>query len=369
MAGPTTDIAIIGGGVIGCALAYDLARQGAGVKLFERRELAREASWASAGIISAPPPRLGDTLPIALRSFARYPALIDDIEARAGFSTGWHKTGMTSLTTDAEVVGRGTTLEFFQEHGIRAEVLDQETLREREPAIHERFVAGLHFPDVASVRLDQVSRALAAAAGQQGATIHEHEAVLDIEIHDGRASGVRTINGRYPAGSVIVAAGAWSRAFGDMLDIEIPTVPVRGQMLAVSDVPLPVNSVLAHDSVYLVPRADGTLAAGATEEPDAGFDASVTPDGIRWLTERVAGIAPSVAQGRLVATWAGLRPGTTSSQPIIGPVPHLPNVWIVTGHFRSGALLAPGTSELVAQSILTGTIDERLLPLIPQVGP
>lgn len=357
-----TDIAIIGGGIVGCCLAYDLARRGHDVSLFDRRELAREASRASAGIISAPSPRLGDTLPLALRSFERYPALIAEIEEQAGFSTGWHKTGMISLTTEASAAGREAVLTFFREHGISAEVLNRDALREQEPAVHERYVSGLHLADVASVRLDRVSRALAVAAEQRGARLYENAAVVDIEVRAGRARAVRTIEGRVPAGMVIIAAGAWSRIFGEMLDIEIPTVPVRGQMMAVTDVSPAINSVLAYDSVYLVPRADGTVAAGATEEPDAGFDATVTPEGLSWLTGKAAEIAPPFARGKLAATWAGLRPGTSDGAPLIGPAPHVDNVWVVTGHFRSGALLAPGTSELVVASIDDGVVGAELQP-------
>ncbi len=357
-----TDFAIIGGGIVGCCLAYDLTQQGHSVALFDRRELSREASRASAGIISAPSPRSGDTLPLAERSFKRYPELIRDIEARAGFSTGWHATGMTALSTQATGEGRAAFLDFYREHGIQAEVLDQQSLREQEPAIHEQFVAGLHLPQVASVRLDQVSRAMAIAAAQAGARIHEHEAVNEIEVRNGRAGAVRTVNGRYPAGTVIVAAGAWSRMFGEMLDIEIPTVPVRGQMMAVTDVRPPINSVLSYDAVYILPRADGSVAAGATEEPDSGFDSTVTPEGLAWLTGKAAAIAPAFASGKLAATWAGLRPGTLDGAPLIGPAPHLDNVWIVTGHFRGGALLAPGTSELVIESIASGEVHAALMP-------
>jgi glycine oxidase len=365
MSRASADIAIIGGGVIGCALAYDLARQGAGVTLFERRELAREASWASAGIISPPAPRLGVTLEIARIAYRRYPGLIEEIEALAGFRTGWYLSGQTLLAAAGEVDALRDLMDWYSANDIRTEWLDQDTLREREPAVAERFTGASFAPEVGSVRLDRVCRALAAAAAHHGAVIREHELVLDIEIQSGRASGLRTIHGRYPAGMVIVAAGAWSRSFSDALDIAIPTVPIRGQMLSVFDAPLPVNSVLAYDGVYLVPRADGTVAVGATEEPESGFDGSVTPEGIRWLTEKLEGIAPSVARGRLAATWAGLRPGTTHGRPVIGALPHLPNVWIVTGHFRSGALLAPGTSELVARSILSGEVDPRLGPLAP----
>ncbi|CAN5707710.1 glycine oxidase ThiO [soil metagenome] len=364
-AGRATDIAIIGGGIVGCSLAYDLAGRGASVTLFDRRELAREASRASAGIISAPSPLSGEIFPIAMRSFQRYPSLIADIEKRAGFRTGWNQTGKTQLATGADAAAVRSTIAWYEDHQLQAEWLDHDRLREREPAVADHFVGGLFIPEVASVRLDRVSRALALSAASFGATIRENEAVVDIELRDGRAVAVRTVQERIPAGIVIIAAGAWSRMFGDVLDLEIPTVPVRGQMMAVTDVSPPINSALSYDGVYIVPRADGTVAAGATEEPESGFDDRVTPEGLSWLTAKAVGIAPAFARGKLAATWAGLRPGTTHGMPVIGPVPHLDNVWIVTGHFRTGALLAPGTSELVTESIYSGSVADELLPFAP----
>ncbi len=366
MGARVTDIAIIGGGIVGCSLAYDLTRQGISVTIFDRRELAQEASRASAGIISAPSPAAGDTLPIALRSFQRYPDLIREIEERAGFSTGWHKTGMTLLATDTETASVRNLVAWYLQHDIHPIWLDQGDLREREPATSDRFTGGLFQPDVASVILERVSQALALSAQQLGASIREHETIIDIEVEHARASAIRTSRERVPVDTVIVAAGAWSQMFSNALDWEISTVPVRGQMMAVSNVTPRVRSVLAHDGVYLVPRADGNVAAGATEEPESGFNNSVTPDGLSWLTHKASAIAPAVGNGKLISTWAGLRPGTPDGRPIIGPVPHLKNVWIVTGHFRSGALLAPGTSEIVTQSIASNNVDERLRPFAPK---
>jgi glycine oxidase len=181
----------------------------------------------------------------------------------------------------------------------------------------------------------------------------------------GRATGVRTFDGVVPAGAVVIAAGAWSRSLGESIDMTIPTVPVKGQMLAIADPPIPLSAVLAGGGGYFVPRADGTVAVGATEEHDAGFDTSVTPAGVAWLTALIGRVAPSLLEGRLDATWAGLRPGVEDGEPIIGRVPHLDNVWIATGHFRSGALLAPATAHALATSITSGRIDPLIAPFDP----
>lgn len=359
------DIAIIGGGVVGCALAYDLARQGAAVSLYESGKLATEASWASAGIISAPAPRYGANTELAIISFQRYTGLIAEIEELSGVSTGWNPTGQMLPGDSDSAADLETIRQWHAERGIASELLDKQGLREREPGLSAAFDRGLYVPGGSSVLLDRVTVALARSATHHGATIHEHTPVLGIETERGKASGVHTIHGTQPAGAVVIAAGAWSSVLGESIDHDIPTMPVRGQMVAISDAPVPINAVIAAEGIYLVPRADGTVAVGATEEADAGFDKSVTPAGLRWLTDRIEKIAPTLVDGRIHATWAGLRPGSRDGLPIIGRVPHLQNVWVATGHFRSGALLAPATSQLLAASMLSGQVDERLSAFDP----
>lgn len=363
--GATADVTIIGGGVIGCAVAYDLARQGTKVQLFDRQGLAQEASWASAGIISAPAPSDTGLSELRLMAFRRYPQLVDELEQETGISTGWHQTGELLLGTAESEQSLEQLMAWQNAHGVRSDWLDADDLHEQEPAVHERFTGGLQVPEVGSVMLERVTLALARAATKRGAVIREHLEVLGLEMSDGKVTGVRTINGSYQSDVVVIAAGAWSRMLSDSLDFTIPTVPVRGQMLAVADPVHPIGSVLAHAGVYIVPRADGTIAVGATEEHASGFDHRVTPGGIAWLAGRLEQMAPTLNQARLVSTWAGLRPGTDDGQPIIGRVPHLENVWLATGHYRGGATLAPATSELLAASILAGDPDPRLSDFDP----
>lgn len=360
-----SDVAIIGGGIMGCALAYDLAARDVRVTIFERGMLAREASWASAGIISPPAPRFGPLTELALLSFRRYPGMIDEVEQASGISTAWNLTGETVLGKADDKSALEDLAAWQNENGITAELLGSEELREMEPAIQHDFEVGVYTPNVASVLLDRAAVAIASAASEHGAKIKEHAPVDRIEVSGGRAVAVVSSGEREPVGGVIIAGGAWSRALSESIDFPIPTVPVRGQMMAV-DQPVPrLNSIIAHDGVYLVPRADGTIAIGATEEPGAGFASEVTPRGIRWLTDRAERLAPTIADARLVSTWAGLRPGSEDGLPIIGPVPHLDNVWIASGHFRSGALLASGTSQLLAELIVDGKESEILQAFAP----
>jgi glycine oxidase len=355
-----SDVVIIGGGVVGCALAYDLTRRNVSVTLLERRELAREASWASAGIISLPTPGYQSKIDLALLSFRRYPELVADVEAASGISTGRAHTGMVHVATDQNVDKLQDTMRWQESLGLSSEWLDRTALREREPAIHESFVGGVYHSEVMSLLLGQFALALARTAEQNGAIIRQHCPALGIDVDAGKVCGVRTIDGVVPADTVVVAAGAWSKLFSGDVGLSIPTYPVRGQMIAISDPPTPLNSVINGEGGYLVPRADGSIAVGATEEHEAGFDAQVTSGGVAWLAALIDRLTPSLNNGRLTATWAGLRPGSADGELIVGKVPSVEGVWIASGHFRSGALLAPGTSQILADSIVSNQVDSRL---------
>jgi glycine oxidase len=291
--------------------------------------------------------------------------LIAEIEAATSISVGYRPTGEIALGTPETADELREISAWRARQGLAGEWLDEAALRRREPAVAPHFTCGIAADEAGSVVLARMTAALARAAERHGADIREHDAVLGVTVTGGRAVELRAFGGTRPVGTLVIAAGAWSRTFGEALDFSIPTVPVRGQMIAIADAPIPIRSVLAGAGGYLVPRADGTIAVGATEEPWAGFDTRVTPAGLVELVELVTRVAPSLAHGRFVDAWAGLRPGTEDGELIVGPIPHLDNVWVATGHFRSGALLAPATAELLASSLRSGTLDERLRPFDP----
>jgi glycine oxidase len=362
MASP--EVAIIGGGIIGCALVYELSRHGVAVALFERGTLAREASWASAGIISPPAPGQGARTELALLGWRRYPELVRELEDETSISTGWNRSGELVLGLDDEAALRELG-DWQRARGMDVELVDGAQLRDIEPALHPRFQWAVYNRDVATVVLERVALAMARVAQRRGAVVYEHHEVRGIDIEGGRAVRLIGPDGEVPVGGVVVAAGAWSGWFGGFLGLSIPTVPVRGQMFAVKNPPLPIRTVISGEDHYIIPRADGTVAVGATVEPGAGFDKRVTPAGIANLHAVVDRLAPAVNHGELVTTWAGLRPATIDGSPIIGPVPGLDNVWVATGHYRTGALLAPATAELLTPVILGGGLDQRLQPFDP----
>jgi glycine oxidase len=357
-----TEIVIVGGGVIGCAIAYDLAKGGARVTLLERNALAQEASWASAGIISSPSPGTGD---LGLRSFRRYPALIAEIEETARMRVGWNQVGETTVIgVDDDPRVLQDLMEWQQQHGMNVQWLDGAALRAHEPVLSGVVGAAVYDPDAGSLRVHMLAQALARAAAAAGATIREYTPVTAIESAGGRVTGVRTDDGVIGADLVVLAAGAWSHALGEMTGINVPTRPVHGQMLAIADPPTRLRTIVAGFGAYILPRADGTIAAGATQE-EIGFTKRVTPNGVNELIAMIEHVAPALNNGRLVETWSGLRPGNPDGKAIIGPAPSRDGLWIATGHFRGGALLAAATGELVAHSILGGSVDPLLMPYAP----
>lgn len=356
------EVVIIGGGIIGCAIAYELAKAGERVTLLERNALAQEASWASAGIISSPSPGTGE---FGLRSFRRYPALIAEVEESAGMRVGWNQTGETALIgADNDPRPLQDLMEWQQGQGLHVEWLEGAALREHEPVLSPAIQAAIYERDAGSLRVHMMAKALARAAANHGATIREYTPALGLETAGDRVTGVRTPEGIVGADMVVLAAGAWSNGIGELAGLNVPTIPVHGQMMAIADPPTPLRTVVAGGGMYLLPRADGTIAAGATVDYQ-GFTKRVTPTGINALITLVDQFAPSLNGARLVETWSGLRPGSADGTPIIGPAPHREGLWIATGHFRGGALLAAVTGELVSAGIRTGTVDSLLAPFTP----
>lgn len=364
-----TSVLIVGGGVIGCALAHYLTKGGATVTLLERRRLAQEASWATAGIISPPRPT-NDPAALArarleLRSTALFPSLIEELREATGIGVEYNPSGqlMVALGAD-EAEGLREMIPWQRNLGMVVEWLDGDEVRRREPALGPQIAGAIWLPTVASLRGHRLTLALARAAQTGGATIVEETPVDGLLLEHGRVAGVQTRRGEFRAEVTIIAAGAWSAALGEAIDLAIPTEPVKGQMLALADAEPPLRRIIAGGGGYLLPRADGTIAVAATVDPP-GFDTRVTPDGLTWLANLVRTLAPALSGARVAETWAGLRPASPDNAPIMGRAPGHDNLWIATGHHRQGILWAPITGQLLADAILGGDLDPELAPYDP----
>lgn len=363
----TKTIVIVGGGVIGCALAHYLTRAGALVTLIERQRLAQEASWATAGIISAPlaPTIAIDRARLELRSAELFRGLVEELRETTGIAVEYNPTGeLLVALSDAEAEALHEAIPWQRNLGLPVEWLDGDDARRREPALGPGVRGGIWVPTVASLRGHRLTLALARAARLRGATIVEETPVDGLLTEGERVVGVRTRAGEFRADATVIAAGAWSALLGATIGLAVPTQPVRGQMLALADPEPPLRHIVAGGGGYLLPRADGSVAVAATVDPP-GFDTRVTTQGLAWLANLVQAVAPALAGARVIETWAGLRPASPDNAPIIGRAPGHDGLWIATGHHRNGILWAPITGELLSRAILTGEIPPELAPYDP----
>ncbi|HZS02302.1 MAG TPA: glycine oxidase ThiO [Chloroflexota bacterium] len=352
--GSAPDVAVVGGGVIGCAVAYYAARAGARVVLLERNALGAEASGAAAGMLAplAEDAQPGPFLDFAVASLGRYAALAEALRAESGIDIELQTAGLLRLALDdAEADHYRAGLGWQAELGLAVRWLDAAEARAREPLLPPGVRGAVYSESEHQVNPTRLVEALARAAAARGAGLRVGAPVRGLLRQGEQVVGVRLADEDVPAGHVVVATGAWAAASGDWLGVPLPVAPVKGQMVAVRPLgPLPRYTLYGRRG-YLVPKADGTVHVGATVE-QAAFDRRVTAAGVSTLLGLLPALAPSLAEGTFVRAWAGLRPGTPDHRPLLGPVPGLRGVSLATGHYRNGILLAPITGEVVAQAAL-----------------
>lgn len=346
---PHADVAIVGGGVIGCACAWFLAREGLSVTLLERDDVAARASGAAAGMLLpfGEADGEGPFLRWGARSLALFPELCAELRERSGIDPELEACGALHVAADeAGASALRDKVRRLAEHGL--EWLDASAARAAEPRLGEGLLGAAFSPGESHVRSPLLTRALAAAAAELGARVESGVSVTGLLRAGSRVEGVETDAGRRPAGVVVLCAGAWS---GGLAPFALPVEPLRGQILSLDGPRPPLRRMLLADDVYLVPKRDGSVAAGATVER-SGFDCRVTAAGMQQLLSAAMRLAPVLAQARFRDAWAGLRPATPDGLPAIGPAPGLPGLVVATGHFRNGVLLAPVTGRLVTDLVL-----------------
>jgi glycine oxidase len=360
-------IVIVGGGVIGSGIAYELAKRGVPVTLIERGRIGGEASWASAGIISLPtrPWFSPQRVELGTMSLRLYPALVAELEERTGLSIDYRRPGEWAIAVDDEHAEAERKIAAWQRSlGFTVDEVAPAEARQMEPSLPENLVAAWLVPDVGSLSVFRLTQALTTAARQLGATVLEETPVGGLLRTGNRVAGVRLQDRDLHADMTVLAAGAWTRLLGDALGITLPTKPVKGQLIAFADAPLRPRRVISGHGGYVRPRPDGSTMVAATEE-DVGFDRRVTGDGVAWLLELTRTLCPVLLQGEVVETWTGLRPGTETTDPLIGPIPGYEGAWVSAGHFRTGAKEAPATAQLVAEALATGVTPPLLRAFDP----
>jgi glycine oxidase len=325
------DAIIIGGGVIGLSLAIELRRIGLSVIVLDRQQPGHEASWAAGGMLADAESGSDPAFcTLATESARMYPDFVHRLQDESGIMVDLREQGTIRFLDEPE-------------HAPAAGVaLSAEELKKLEPQLE--YSAPAVFLPERCVDPRLLINALIGAAKHLGIDVSSGAEVTGLEIEDDAVVGVLTTKSRYSAGVVVNCAGAWAAGIGPL---KIPTIPVKGQMLAVT--PASVNHVVRGNGVYLIPRSNGRLVIGATVE-DAGFDKRVTSQTIQRLHQAAAILAPSVGQARILEDWAGLRPGTSDRLPIMGPT-NIRGYYVSTGHYRDGILLAPISAHLIARVI------------------
>jgi len=363
------DVAIAGGGLIGGAIALELARAGLHVGVFERQEPGQEASWAGAGILSPAPenPGMIPTVPLCKASLDLYPKFVAEVEEISGQDAGFRPKGtLEALFSRNAREELSTLIAVHHGLGLRAEAIRAEDARELEPALSEEMEAGILRPDEASVDNRALTKAVLEAARRSGAEIFPDcivEAICREEGRENRCAGLILKNGRVEARWTVVAAGCFSPEIRGA-ERYAPVRPAKGQMIALRADELKIERVLWSEKIYLVPRNDGRILAGATIEY-VGFDKETTAGSIEKILSAAIELAPGLAGARIEEMWAGLRPDSPDHLPILGPT-DLEGLLIATGHFRSGILLAPITAKLIREWVSEERVSvewERFSPL------
>jgi glycine oxidase len=348
----TWDVIIIGGGIIGLSLAIALRKLGARVLVVERGEPGREASSAAAGMLAD---GMLET-PAALQSLATasarmYPEFVLELQDESGITVDLRDRG-TILVLPPKLSDLGS--------GPLTESLLPAQLSDLEPALADPRHPAFYLKE-RSVDPRALTNAALKAARHRTVDISSATAAISVLISDGRACGLRTAKSSYSAPTVVNCAGAWAC---QLRPHPFPTRPVKGQMLSVVGAPHgTLSHVIRSPEVYLVPRSDGRILIGSTFE-EAGYDKRTDPGTIRRLHGLALHLLPALAQARMLEAWAGLRPGTPDSLPILGAT-RTPGYFAATGHFRDGILLAPVTAHVMAQLIAGSTADHDLSAFSP----
>jgi glycine oxidase len=333
----TWDAIVIGAGIIGLSLAIELNKRGLRVLIVEKGEPGREASWAAGGmLVDCPLETRPEMRALATASAAMYPEFVHELQDESRLKVDLRSVGTI-------VLNRWSA----GERAVTKHTLDLPLpLFELEPEIRIQDLDPLFLNERCVDPRDLTTAAIATARHRE-IDFSSGDHVLAVEIADGKARGVRTNKTRFSSPIVVNCAGAWSSQIGPQT---FPTHPVKGQMLCVV---LPekemVRHVLRTPDVYLIPRSDGRMLIGATQE-EAGFDKRVVPDTILKLRQAALDLVPRLIDARILESWAGLRPGTPDGLPILGAT-STPGCFVATGHFRDGILLAPVTAKLMADAI------------------
>jgi len=365
------DAIFVGGGAIGLSCAWRAAQRGARVVVLERAEPPAGATRVAAGMLAPVgeltfgEPRL---LELTLAAAALYPDFVAELEAASGERTGYARQGALHVALDRDEAAQLRRVHDLQRSlDLEAEWLTPRACRELEPGLTPSFSGGVLAAGEASVDPRALTRALLAALAASGTEVRTGTEVVAGLFEGERLAGVRTAAGaELRASRVVLATGAWAGRTEWLPEPARPPVrPVKGEIVELRnrDGSAPCARILASERVYLVPRPDGRLIAGATTA-EQGFDTAVTAGGVHELLREAYRLLPDVAEMELLETMAALRPGTPDNLPLIGPGA-IDGLLLATGHYRNGILLAPLTADAIVATLAGEPPTSTIAPANP----
>lgn len=346
------DVIVVGAGAIGATIAWRLGQQGQSVLLLDRAKVGSEASGAAAGMLGAQLEvnEPGPFFHLCLESRELYSGFADDLLNETDIDVQLVSNGILHLAqTEAEVSGLQERLRWQSATGARGEWWNPARVAFEEPSLCATKGAAF-LPDDSNISAPLLTRALGVAVHRRIDVLEDTEVTGIRDLGDG--VHVHTLLDTYSASQVVIAAGAFAGPFLQELGVPFRVYPVKGQMLSMRPRGgAGLRHTIFSQHTYLVPKRDGTIIVGATEDHQAGFNRDLTVDALAYLGKAIETIAPGLKDAVFERSWTGLRPGSGSTLPLIGPVPGQEHIILAVGHFRNGILLAPITAEMVLRTL------------------
>ncbi|MFB4164443.1 glycine oxidase ThiO [Alteribacillus sp. JSM 102045] len=353
------DVLIIGGGVNGCSIAYQLAKRGCHTAVVEKSRVGAEASSAAAGMLGAQVEikENGPFFDFARKSRNMFSELVPELEETSGIPVSYLRNGMLKVAqTDEEASHLLEMLDFQRKEGEQAEWRGPEALSVQEPNIKGEVKGALFIPGDGQVKAKELTQAYARGASLLGADFYEYTPVIGLIQEEGKVKGVSTPAGSFYSSQVVLAGGAWSDLITDH-EIQIPPmVPVKGECLAVRPAKPVIKATVHAPDFYLVPKPDGSIIIGATEQKGR-MDKQVSAGSVQNLLSKALRLVPGLQSAEWMESWSGVRPQTTDGMPYLGAA-SLEGLWMATGHYRNGILLSALTGKWIAD-LIDGTADNQ----------
>ena len=349
------DVIVVGGGLMGCSVAYRLAKGGARVVVLERSIPGAEASSAAAGILGPTIESHEDPLALELgrRSRELHAELAEELRERLGVDVGFRRCGVLEIAlSTGELSAFDTRASNLEARGVRCERWSAVDLAREEPAANPEALGALCVPEDAQVDPKKLLSAVALGAEREGAVFRSGSTVHGLSVHSGRVRGVQLGEGTIEAERVVVAAGSWTTLVPGLPFDSETIFPVRGQMVATRTRPPIFQRVVFGGGGYVVTRPDGRVLCGSTMER-VGFERGTTLGGLADVIAKAARIAPALRSATVEDHWSSFRPGTPDGLPLVGET-RIDGLFVASGHHRNGILLAPVTAELIADAMAGG---------------